>query len=207
MTWLHCRYRKWRGFCMRVVNYLVLVCGSKLTWFLCGGIEIELILEWGSGLTWNYLDVCVRDRIWLGFSVGIESDLFFVRGIEIDVCGPELTCSKCNDRLTWFLCRRWWSKLTRFLDARLKSLGFSVSIEIDLWFLSGSILTWFQCGGSNMTWVQFRGGNWFGLCLGVENKFVLVSGSKLTWFVCDDVRPSQVDVSSWQILVDVLAMF
>ena len=33
------------GFCVGVEKYLVLVCGSKLTWFLCGGIEIDLILE------------------------------------------------------------------------------------------------------------------------------------------------------------------
>ena len=41
-------------------------------------------------------------RIWLGFSVGIESDLFFVRGIEIDNVRAELTFFKCNDRLTCF---------------------------------------------------------------------------------------------------------
>ena len=33
---------------MGVEKYLVLVDGSKLSWFLCGDIEIDLILESGS---------------------------------------------------------------------------------------------------------------------------------------------------------------
>ena len=36
--------------------------------------------------------------------------------------------------LTWFLCLWWWSNSTRFLVAGRKSLGFSISIEIDLVF-------------------------------------------------------------------------
>ena len=34
-------------FCGWVENDLVLVSGSKFTWLLCQGIEIDLILEWG----------------------------------------------------------------------------------------------------------------------------------------------------------------
>ena len=72
--------------------------GAKITWFtpwieitlvLCGGVEIGLILEWGSN--WHDFSSGVGTRIvfvwgsdWLGFSVGIQSDLLFVRGIEID---------------------------------------------------------------------------------------------------------------------------
>ena len=48
------------------------------------------------------------------------------------VCRSKSTCFECDDQLTWFLCEWWWSKLTRFLDAGHKSLGFSVRIEIDL---------------------------------------------------------------------------
>ena len=52
---------------------MVLVRGSNLTRFLCGGIEIDLILEWGSN--------------WLDFISGVKINLIFVRGIEIDrVC-------------------------------------------------------------------------------------------------------------------------
>ena len=51
------------------------------------------------------------------------------------VCGPKLTCFKCDGRLIWLLCGWWWSQLTRFLYAGPQSLGFSVSIEIDLVFV------------------------------------------------------------------------
>ena len=50
-------------------------------------------------------------------------------------CGPKLTRFKCSDRLTWFLCGWWLSKLTRVLDAGRKSLRFGMSIEIDLVFV------------------------------------------------------------------------
>ena len=60
---------------------------------------------------------------------------FMHGGAKLTVCGPKLNCFKSDDRLTWFLCRSWWSKLTRFLDGGRKSLGFSVSIEIDLVFV------------------------------------------------------------------------
>ena len=57
-------------------------------------------------------------------------------GSQLTVCGPILACFECDDRLTWFLCGWWWwSKLTRFLDTGHKSLGFSVSINIDLVFV------------------------------------------------------------------------
>ena len=36
---------------VRAENNLFLASGSKLTGFLCGGIEIDLMLEWGSKLT------------------------------------------------------------------------------------------------------------------------------------------------------------
>ena len=48
--------------------------------------------------------------------------------------GPKLTRLECDDRLTCFSCGWWWSKMSRFLDTGRKSLGFSVSIEMDLVF-------------------------------------------------------------------------
>ena len=61
--------------------------GPKSIKFLCRGIEIDLTLKWGSKVT--------RFQWWgqnyLGFSVGIEIDLFFLRVVEVDVCGPKLT--------------------------------------------------------------------------------------------------------------------
>ena len=66
--------------------------------------------------------------------LGIEIDLFFVQGIEISV--------RAEIHLFWLwwsidlvLCGWWWSNFTRFWDAGRKSLGFSVSIEIDLVFV------------------------------------------------------------------------
>ena len=58
------RHRSWLGFCMGVENYLSLVLGSKLTWFLWL-IEINFISTLGSRLNWfqcwgrNRLDFCV----------------------------------------------------------------------------------------------------------------------------------------------------
>ena len=73
------------GFGVTVENDLFLASGSKLNGILCRGIEIDLILEWGSKLTWfqrwsRNSRFYVRDRNWLGFSVGIELDFYFVRG-------------------------------------------------------------------------------------------------------------------------------
>ena len=77
---------------MGVEKYLVLVCGSKLTRFLCGGIKINLILEWGSA--------------WLHFSSGVEITLIFAWGIEFDLVLVLVSKSTC------FLSGG--SKLTRF---------------------------------------------------------------------------------------------
>ena len=90
--------RNWLGFWVRVEKYLGLVCGSKLTCFLCGGIEIDL-LHFRVGIELTSIAVAskivwflwVRDRIWLGFGFGIENDLF-VRGIEIDGLRAEKNC-------------------------------------------------------------------------------------------------------------------
>ena len=60
----------------------------------------------------------------------------FKRGeSKLTVCGLKLTCFKCCGRLAWFMCVWWWPKLTRFLDAGRKTLGFSGSTEIDLVFV------------------------------------------------------------------------
>ena len=45
LTRFQCRGGIDLGFCVAVENELFLVSGSKLTWFLCKDIEIDLILE------------------------------------------------------------------------------------------------------------------------------------------------------------------
>ena len=79
---------------MRVEKYLVLVCASKLTWFLCGGIEIDLTLEWRSNClgfsSGVEINVFLYDRILLVFGVGLEIDLFLPGGSKLTLCGPKL---------------------------------------------------------------------------------------------------------------------
>ena len=76
----------------------------------------------------------MRDRIWLDFGVGIESDLFFVRGVEIDSGQAELN-------LFWVL----WSidlvfvwvvvvEIASVFGCGPQIAWFIGSIEIDLWF-------------------------------------------------------------------------
>ena len=56
---------------MGIEKNLVLVCGSKFAWSLCEGIEIDLILEWGS--------------IGLDCSNSVEINLIVVCGMECDL--------------------------------------------------------------------------------------------------------------------------
>ena len=46
--------------------------------------KVGIELTWSQCWCRNELAVCVTDRILLGVSAGIESNLFFVLGIEID---------------------------------------------------------------------------------------------------------------------------
>ena len=209
--------RKWLHFssvnrhwfcCVAVETFYFLPSWSKLSGFLCRGIEIDLIVEWESKLTWfqwwgrTSLGFYVRNINWLGFSVGIELDLILYGGqnrLRFCVRAENYFVLIYGSKLTWFLA--WGSKLTWFLCAGRKWLDFSVGIdwlsftrvvEIDLvlvWasnltsFLRGwSKLTWFQCRGSNLTWFQCRYQNWLGFGVGVENDLVLVFRPKLTWF-------------------------
>ena len=84
------------------------------------------------------LVLCRRSN-WLGFSVGIEIDVFLCGGGEtysVFVCAANMTCFKRGDRLTWFSCS--WSKLTWFWYFSRKGLGLCVRIEVEL-FCAGVI--------------------------------------------------------------------
>ena len=75
------------------------------------------------------IDFCVGDRMWLR-GVGIEIELFFVRGVEIDRVRVEIELFS-----VWWsmdLVFVWLVEIDLILDASRKSLGFSVRIEIDL---------------------------------------------------------------------------
>ena len=120
------------------------------------------------------------------FSVWIGVDACLCGGSNLTLCGPKLTCFCCGDRVTRFLCGL--STFPWFLDAGRQSLGFSVSIEIDLISVWRSNLTRFQC----------RDPNWFGICVGVGNYLALVLRSILNYFLCFDIRP-QIEMESSQI--------
>ena len=99
-------------------KWLLFESGSHLSRFLSRGIEIDLILKWGSKLTWfqwwdlNELGFCMRNRNWLGFSLEIGIDLFFVRGsnwLSFCVRAENYLVSMYGSKLTWFSCagRKW----------------------------------------------------------------------------------------------------
>ena len=146
--------RFWFGFGLAVENDLSSASsasGSKLTGFLCRGIEIDLILKWGSKLTW--------------FQWWVELHLFFFMcRIEIDLVlesGSNLTCFLCGgqnrlrfwmraenylvlfhgSKMAWFLA--WGSKLTCFC-VRAENDFFLVWGSIDLVLCGWSKLTWFS---------------------------------------------------------------
>ena len=113
----------------------------------------------------------MRGRIWLGFSVGIESGVFLCGASKLTVCGAKLTCLKCCDWLGFRVGgvgRNWLGFWMRAANRLVLVLASRL-----IRFLSGwSIWTWFQCRGSNLTWCQFIDRNLFVLCLGVENDLV-----------------------------------
>ena len=122
------------------------------------GIEINLVLASGSNLTCflcagqNRPRFCARAENDLVLVWG-SIDLVFVRVVEVGL----------------------------FLYAGRKSLGFWASNLIS--FLCGwSKLTWFHCGGFNLTLFQYRNRNRLDFGVGVENDLSLVFGSKSTRF-------------------------
>ena len=72
-----------------------------------------------------------------------------------------------------------------FLCAGRKSLGSSVSNEIDLVYCVWSKLIWFQFGGSNLAWFQSRHTIYLGIVWVVET-VLFQCGSELTRFQCRD---------------------
>ena len=136
-------------------------------------------------LTW--LRLCVGDPN--HFSGGIGIDLFFCVGIENGFLGFVYT-----SRLTWFLWRsikigitlEWGSKLTWFQWWVENTLAFVWGWNCTRFFYWWSKSTWFQCGGSILSWFQRRDRNRLRFGVGIENKneLILVSGSKWNCFFC-----------------------
>ena len=146
MTWIQCRCRNWLGFCAGVEKYLVLVCRSKLTCFLCGdieidlnfnsGVEINLIFLWG--IKFDLVLVLGGGRNWFGFwmranrlvLVWASMLTWFMSGWSI---------------LTWFQCGGPNSTYIQFRDRQFRDrkwFGLCLGVENDLVQVSGSKLTW-----------------------------------------------------------------
>ena len=156
--WFRCRDQNWLGLCVAVKKNLFLVSGSKLSRFLCRGIEIDLIGGW--------------HRNWLSFSDAVEISLVFWRGIEIDLV------------LMWvskliFLERGVEIDFVVVFGRPL--FGFHVWIEIYLVLVRRWRLTWVFCAGRKsivfMLWLTV-------LCVGGRNCFCTRAENDLFW--CGD---------------------
>ena len=107
----------------------------------------------------------MRDRIWLGFSVGNELDFFLSGG---------------QNRLRFLYAGR---KLLRFNLWIVIYLVFSVGIEIDLVFECRTKMT---CSKKGIYWLKFcaDGWNWHGFCMLAKYYLVLVWPSNFTYLLC-----------------------
>ena len=161
---------------MGLDKYLVSVSVSQLPSFLCGGIEIDLISEWGS----NWLDFRRWAEINLIFVLEIELDLVLVLGSKVTcflcgrskltVCGLKLTYFESDDRLIWFCVS----------DGGQNWLGFCMWAVNRLVLVWASKLTWFCMGGR--CWLDFNVVDWTRLdfSLGIGNDLGRDGGSKMT---------------------------
>ena len=97
-----------------------------------------------------------------------------MRGIEIDrVRAENYLFWECDDRLTWFLCGWWRSKLTRFFRIRAANRLVLVWASKLTWLLS-SCRYWLDFSVVDQTWPDFS--------LGIGIDLFCVWGSKMSWF-------------------------
>ena len=172
--------------------YLTSVWSSELTWILHGRREILGFSVWIksiSVLVWRHrsrLDL-KWGSIWLDFTSGVAINTIFVRGFEFDLglvweskvtcflcggrkfiaCGTKSTRFVCTGHLICFLCGWWWWGLSWFLDAGRKSLGFSVSIGMDLVFVWVADVDLISACGIELDLISVQGSELICLCLGV----------------------------------------
>ena len=167
LTWLQCRDRNWLDFCVDHRSWIVLVYGSKLTFFfLYRRSEIDLIPEWGSKFIWfqwwdlNWLGICARDRNWLIFTVQVEM-LDFKVWIDVDmiiVCRPEIPELYCEHG-------NWLGFCVGGRNCLASSVGDGTWFGLSV----GMKLFWLLCGVSKLTWFYCWDRNGHGVCLTVDN--------------------------------------
>ena len=157
------------GFGIRAANHLVLVrvqfgfCGwSKVTWVQRGG--------------WNFTWMQCRDEIDLVFVWVVEIDSISVQGSELNLF---LLC-----------CRKWlvfsvWIEINSvfFVSGHRNRLDIRVGIEIGLFSVMQSTLTWFLCAGSKLTWFQCGDRKWLFFC-GGQNWLRSCVQAEISWFWC-----------------------
>ena len=166
--WIGCCVggRNWLGFSLGIGNSLDL-CGSRkwISFSLRIVVNLSLTWEWGSN--------------WFDFSDGIQINLVFVRGNEIDWVsewGSKLTFFVPRWKLTSFFragrnsfVSRYGSKVTWFLRSDKKMFAFNVDLAFaravkltwyasrkSLLLVSASILNWYLWGWSRLTWFHCR---------------------------------------------------
>ena len=156
---------------------VVLVCGSKLTVFLCGGPNwLRFCVR--AEITWfQYMDrfgFCVRAENELRFLLG-SSGLWFLYG------WPKLTWFQCGGwNFTWNQCRDevdlvvvWMVEIGMIsVWGDRNWLDFSVEIGIDLVFVWRSKMTCFS------VWIEINSV----FVSGHRTRLGIRVGSKLTWF-------------------------
>ena len=82
----------------------------------------------------------------------------------------------------WIVSSEWTEINSVFVSRHRNRLDIRVGIEIDLISVMGSKSSCFLCGGSSLTWFQFRDRNWLGFSWGWLG--LLCEWSKLIWFQC-----------------------
>ena len=165
----------------------------EINWVFVSGHQNRLDIEWDR--SWlDFSDGIAINLVWnwLGFSVGIELDFFFVRGSKstsILCVGRNYLVLIYGSKLNWFLCasRRWLVFSVRidwlsFCAGGRNLLDFCMLADNHLVLVWASNLTSFCVGGRN--WLDFILGDqtWLDFIAGIGIGLVLLWGSKTTWF-------------------------
>ena len=204
LTWLQCRDRNWLDFCVDHRSWIVLVYGSKLTFFFVSaqrnrldtrvGVEIYLVSVMGSKLAW---DLCAGSILTYFYCAGRNA---WLQGMDrrwhdyrMPTGNPRVILWAW--KLTWFL--RGWSKLSCFQCGRRNLIWFECGDEIVLVVVWGVEIDLILLLGSEWTWCLFDGRQWLAFSVwkemssvfvpGYQNRLdiwvgILREGFKLTWF-------------------------
>ena len=178
--------RSWVDFSVEI-RFELVSCGGR-QWLVLesGPKKIDLIFVSGGMQSWLVLGVGIE---WLDFSVGIEIDLFVVRGSNstLFLCeGRKLFVSSVSMDLTWFL---WWSQLPWSQYGGSNSTWCQCRDEIDfvvVWVVEIYLLLVYW---PNVTCFLDEHGDWLGVCVGGSNyvDFCVRNGIYIEFSCRDDI--------------------